>query len=303
MPLLIVLIIEDDKGVALFMKKVVLNVLLASVVASLLITMTACKKTDKDISASYDKSKSPNKVVSTLEAHEKVTENKTHETTTKATTTSTTAGTTSAITSSSTQSHSAAPQKVSLGNSLFIGDSRTVGLAEYSSLIDVDFFANVGMSVYNIYDKSISVPSVGRVTIDSLLNHKKYDKIYLMLGINECGYDIPQTIRKYGDLVSYIQSKQPNAKIFLQANLHVTKERSNRDKSINNPRLNQLNAGIKGYADGRNIFYMDANSLFDDEGGNLSVSKSMDNAHLGAKYYTQWGEWIGQKTASLYKEN
>ncbi len=39
---------------------------------------------------------------------------------------------------------------------------------EYSGLPS-DFFANVGMSVYNIYDKKISVPNVGKLSLENLL--------------------------------------------------------------------------------------------------------------------------------------
>ena len=80
-------------------------------------------------------------------------------------------------------------QYADMSNALFIGDSRTVGLSEYSQIDGADFFANVGMSVYNIHDKTVSVPTVGKVTLTQLLKNKKYDKIYVMLGINEIGYN------------------------------------------------------------------------------------------------------------------
>ena len=51
-----------------------------------------------------------------------------------------------------------------MGDALFIGDSRTVGLMEYSGIDGADYFCTVGMSVYNIHKKPVSVPKVGKVT-------------------------------------------------------------------------------------------------------------------------------------------
>ena len=115
---------------------------------------------------------------------------------------------------------------VSMKDALFIGDSRTVGLMEYAGIDGADYFCTVGMSVFNIHKKPVSVPNVGKVTLTELLNSKKYGKIYIMLGINEVGYKFSNTIEKYSELIEFVKSKQSDAVIFIQANLHVTKSRS-----------------------------------------------------------------------------
>ncbi len=188
------------------------------------------------------------------------------------------------------------------GNALFIGDSRTVGLMEYADIEDADFFCTEGMSVFNIYKKTVSVADVGRVSINDLLNNKKYDRIYVMLGINELGYKSSYTVSKYKELMELIKASQADSKIFIQANLHVTKSRSDSDKVINNSAINHLNTELSKLADGDRIFYIDANVLFDDNSGGLSVDKSIDSAHLYAKYYYEWGKWIALQTDSLIKE-
>ena len=190
----------------------------------------------------------------------------------------------------------------SMGDALFIGDSRTVGLMEYAGIDGADYFCTVGMSVYNIHKNSVSVPNVGKVTLTELLNGKKYGKIYIMLGINEVGYKFSSTVEKYSELIEFIKDKQPNAVIFIQANLHVSKSRSDSDKVVNNTAINGLNAELAKLADGKSKFYLDANILFDDKTGALSSEKSEDNTHLYAKYYKEWGEWIINQTASLIGE-
>ena len=193
-------------------------------------------------------------------------------------------------------------QPAAVGDALFIGDSRTVGMMEYAGLNEANFFCSTGMNVFGIKKSRISVPSVGKVTLEELLSSKKYGKIYIMLGINELGYDFQSIINKYGELLNYVNGKQPNAAIFIQANLHVSKKRSDSDNYINNKNIDRLNSELSKFANGKNTFYMDANHLFDDKDGNLSSDKTADNAHLYAKYYSEWGEWICKETAKILKE-
>lgn len=187
----------------------------------------------------------------------------------------------------------------SMENALFIGDSRTVGLSEYAQLNDAHFFATVGMSVYDIDTAKVSVPDVGKVTLSELLKNYQYDKIYVMLGINELGYPFEKTLGKYSALIQSIQEAQPDALVFVQANLHVTKERSDSDKVINNPTIDAFNDNISQLADDERVFYLDANCIFDDADGALSESKSGDNAHPLAKYYQEWGNWIAEQTGAI----
>lgn len=190
---------------------------------------------------------------------------------------------------------------ISMKNTLFIGDSRTIGLMEYSGL-PADFFANVGMSVYNIYDKKISVPNTGKISLSELLTEKKYNMIYLMLGINELGYNIDNTVSEYKKLILFIKEKQPDTIIFIQKNLHITKSKSDSEKYINNNNLNLLNSKIANLANNKDIFCIDANVLFDDSTGALAADKTSDNVHLYAKHYSEWGKWIIQESTKILKE-
>ena len=179
-------------------------------------------------------------------------------------------------------------------DALFIGDSRTVGISEYGDLNNAIFFANTGMSVYNVFEKNVSVPQVGKLKLEQLLTYKKFGKIYIMLGINELGYNQEKTLKKYKDLLKFIQEKQSNAIIYIEANLHVTAERSNKDKTINNININKINNEISQLADNEKIFFIDVNEKFDDENGNLSSNYTQDNVHIYAKYYKEWSDWLSQ---------
>lgn len=190
-----------------------------------------------------------------------------------------------------------------LKNALFIGDSRTVGIMEYGNLTNADFFCTTGMSVFKVCSQRVSVKNIGKVTLDELLSNKSYDNIYLMLGINELGYNFQSIIDQYAKVLDFIKERQNNAVIFIEANLHVSKNRSESDKIINNENINKLNRKTADFANNKNVFYLDANILFDDENGNLASDKTQDDAHPLGVYYLEWGEWIINKTAQCTRGN
>ena len=179
-----------------------------------------------------------------------------------------------------------------LNDALFIGDSRTVGLREYGQTQGPNFFATTGMNVYNVRDESVNVPGVGTYTLDGLLSAKSYGKIYVMLGINELGYNRDNTVDKYADLINWIRTKAPDALIFIEANLHVSAGRSDSDSVFNNANINEFNSRISELADNKKIFYIDVNEIFDDENGNLKAECTSDNTHVLGKYYVEWVDWI-----------
>ena len=189
-----------------------------------------------------------------------------------------------------------------MDDSLFIGDSRTVGLADYGKIEGAEYFSDVGMSVYNILEKGVKVSPYGYVTLKDLLQKNDYNKIYLMLGINEAGYEVDQTVEKYEKLVDFIKENEPDAKIFVMANLHVTNAKAS-GSYINNKTLNKINEGISAFAEKDNVFYLDVNELFDDNNGGLAPSKTGDGVHLYAKFYVEWGKWIVDQSAQIWEEN
>ena len=138
-------------------------------------------------------------------------------------------------------------------DALFIGDSRTVGLMEYGNIGNATFFADSGMSVFELDKKKISIPSEGKMGFDEVLTRKEYG-IYLMLGINELGYPFENIQERYKETVERIKESQGNAIIYLCANMHVTEEQSQKDEIYNNQNVNRVNEMISGLADNERIF-------------------------------------------------
>ena len=178
-----------------------------------------------------------------------------------------------------------------LEDTLFIGDSRTVGIDDYGDVDEATYFADVGTSIFNVKEAQISVPGVGTTTLEGLLGAKEFKKIHVMLGYNEIGYDIDKTVDRNAEFITWLQEKQPTAVIIYQANLHIAEAACSGDVE-NNVRLDQINLGLRKLADGERVFYIDLNDEFDDGKGNLDPEVTSDGVHLQAKNYKEWCDLI-----------
>lgn len=198
----------------------------------------------------------------------------------------------SALPETSTQNALSIPENPDFTNVLFIGDSRTAGLSEYGDLGQAEVFADSGMSVFNLFDSRVKTKSGNKLTLREVLSRRQFQTIYLMLGINELGYEYSSIIKKYQSVVDTIQSLQPDAILVLQANLHVTGNKSASSSTYNNEKINRLNSGIQTLAEENSCFYLDVNPVFDDENGNLKADYSTDGSHVLGKYYSVWVDWL-----------
>ena len=188
----------------------------------------------------------------------------------------------------------------SMDTALFIGDSRTVGLQAYTKEYTgtADFFAAVSTTMTGVvnYNSKAEVEGLGEVTITELLSQRTYDKVYIMLGINEAS-DAPSNIAKNTKkLIDIIQTNQPDAVIFIMANFYVSESYSSSRPAFSTANMKAINDAQGALANGEDIFYIDANPLFVDENGNLSTEYSGDGCHLRAKSCKVWAEWIIEQT-------
>ncbi len=187
-------------------------------------------------------------------------------------------------------------------DALFIGDSRIVGLQLYGgdTLKDAVWFASTSMGVYNYSNIAVDVEGLGKVGLEELLARRSFTKIYVCMGINQLGFGMEDHKATYDAFIKMLRSTCPQAKVILVSNLHVTKARSDQDSSINNPRVDELNAWLARKQNGSSIFYIECNQLFDDENGAMGAAYTSDRTHLYAKYYPQWSAYLASN--AIYQE-
>ena len=80
-------------------------------------------------------------------------------------------------------------------DTLFIGDSRTGGLHQYGDLGGAEVIADAGMNVYQIYDKEFTLSTGEKKYLEEVLKEQQFGKVYVMIGINELGYDFERTVQ------------------------------------------------------------------------------------------------------------
>ena len=178
-------------------------------------------------------------------------------------------------------------------DALFIGDSRTVGLSEYSNWKNPVYYADVGLTVYHVFDKEIANVNGETMNIDQALQRQKFGKIYIMLGINELGRGTTETFAtKYSQVIGRIRELQPDAIIFIEGIMGVSKKKSDSDPIFNNKNIQERNAAIESLADNSSVYYIDVNQVIMDASGGIPSEYTFDNVHLKAAYYSIWTNYL-----------
>lgn len=175
-------------------------------------------------------------------------------------------------------------------DALFIGDSRTVGLRDYTDLSEhADFLCETSLTVYKVLDESF--PQMG--TVAEVLSAGDYGKIYLMIGINELGSGTTETfMAKYTEVIDTLHALEPEALIFIQGVMRVTGSKDETDAIFNNSNINARNNAIATLADNMQIFYIDVNEVVCDEQGNLNSDYTFDQIHLLGVYNDLWKQFL-----------
>ncbi len=184
-------------------------------------------------------------------------------------------------------------EKSYFDNALFIGDSRTVGLSEYSGWDNPTYYADVGLTIYDVFDKEIAEADGKKTTLDKALEQQSFTKIYIMLGINELGRGTTETfIEEYKKAVEKLQKLQPDAIIFVEGIMKVSKKKSDSDPIFNNKNIKEKNDHLALLADNKDIFYIDVNEAITDKTGGIPEKYTFDNIHLKAAYYSIWTDFL-----------
>lgn len=179
----------------------------------------------------------------------------------------------------------------------FIGDSRTEGLLLYSGIRAGGGFAYRGLTVQSVRTDPVIASGGGKATAVEALSKGTYNKVYLMLGINELGwYNDQRYETSYGDLIDLVRQAQPQADIYLQTLIPVTADKS-ASSYVNNPQILKYNEIIARLAREKGVYLVDVWSAFVDDDGALPAEGSVDGVHLTRSYYVKWLDYLKTHTA------
>lgn len=177
-------------------------------------------------------------------------------------------------------------------DALFLGDSHTDGLHCYAPFANATYYTKNGLGLAQVFTKSYAEVDGEKLLLEDALARRSFGKIYIMLGINEVNYESTERyIEQYRAMLETLHTLQPDALLIVQSVLHTTQEKS-ATSDFTNERINAYNDALAQLADGRTVFYLDVNPVFDDENGALRRELSGDGIHVRAPYYTLWRDHL-----------
>lgn len=159
---------------------------------------------------------------------------------------------------------------------LFIGDSITEELKYYKFLYDNNVFSKIGLNTD---------------TLRKLIPDEDFGiepkNIYLMMGLNDSVF--VKTEEKFKErylaMLDALQTKFPDAKIYLQAIFPVSKALDEKDDArVNNTKINSFNEVIKTIASERGLDYLDFSYLLKENEDYFEP----DGMHLKSKFHKVW---------------
>ncbi len=176
-------------------------------------------------------------------------------------------------------------------NSVFLGNSRFISFKNYGLAKNV--YSVVGLNVDTVFTKSVSGSNV---TVINELNGKKYEKVILMFGDNECGWPNQNVfIERYSKVIAAVREKIPDAQIYLHSILPVSAQASSKSEfSCNNETINALNIKIKQLAADEGVEFIEQPDCLKGADGALLPEAASDGIHLNKKYSEIWLNYLAE---------
>ena len=188
-------------------------------------------------------------------------------------------------------------------DAVFLGDSRTEGLQLYSGITSGTFFWEWGMSVFKIDDTNHRKVVVDgeKMTLMEALATGTWEKVYIMIGINDLGYQASAYQKALGEMIDRVREIQSGAVIYLQTMPPVNESLANENGIsyyINNENVNAFNEAIVQVAREKQVVLLDTASCLTDSEGQLPADMSSDGVHFKKSGYQTWLNYLKCHTLS-----
>ena len=183
-------------------------------------------------------------------------------------------------------------------DAVFIGNSRTEGLKMYSGLSNATFITEVGLTVDSIFTDYCNISGGGKARAFDQLASMEFGKVYIMLGMNELGCVYESVFKEdYGKIIDKIREINPDATIYIQSIMPVSKWKDSTDDVYTIANVERLNAQLRDLADEKEVWYVDVAAGVMDEDGYLPYEATGDGVHLTPEYCVKWMDYLRTHTA------
>lgn len=178
-----------------------------------------------------------------------------------------------------------------LYDTVFFGDSRTLGLADFKVVPEAEVIAARGIALSKVGENPVIEDGNKEITMIEALKKVKCKRVFMMFGLNELGWPYEDTFKDaYRKLISQVKEAQPEAKIYVQGIFPMTEGRT--DEIYNNENIAKFNGYIKAVAEEAGVTYIDISPAVVNENGTLPKEASDDGIHLNKEYCCKWMEYI-----------
>ena len=175
---------------------------------------------------------------------------------------------------------------------VFLGDSRTDGLRLYSGLQHGTFLCSTGATVESVFSKAVETPA-GELPLLDALAALDCGKIYIMLGINELGWNGTETFRTQStELIQRLQKDHPDAEIVIQSILPVSAKKDAEGRYVNNGRIKEYNQVWLELAEEFDVAYLNVAEGVAGEDGLLPSELCYDGVHLNKAGCRMWLDYL-----------
>ena len=179
-------------------------------------------------------------------------------------------------------------------DAVFIGDSRTEGLILYTGL-ETEVFAEKGLNVRTALSSALfTLDDGGKGTAIDALRQKKPAKVYIMLGVNELGWGSSSIFQQeYGALVDAVRDAVPEAVIYVQSILPITKSHSDAHSYQNKARVDEFNGLFREMCTQKGVNYLKVEDAVMTSDGYLNPELAAeDGVHLNAAGCRAWLQYL-----------
>ena len=177
-------------------------------------------------------------------------------------------------------------------NTAFLGDSRTQGFQLYSGLKTGTYYTAVGATVESVFTKKVDTEA-GKMPLLDAMAKQEFDKIYVMLGVNELGWNGTEIYHnQYAKLIDRLREDHPDSLVVLQTLIPVSAKQEAQKSYVNNTRIAAYNEVIRQLAEEKQCPYVDVAAAMTDEQGCLRSDWTSDGVHLNTKGCKAWLEYL-----------
>ncbi len=162
----------------------------------------------------------------------------------------------------------------------FLGNSLVDGFRLFSGLTTCDVYAATSMTV------------MGAGSLITQMSAEQYGKVYILLGVNEIGFDAEYFKSLYADMLDTIMEQQPDADIYIMGLTPVSAHKSSTDRTFTMDRIRLYNETLLDLAEEKGCYYIDLVEALSDDSGYLPASVTTDGVHFAASHYQVWLEYL-----------